>query len=235
MPPSFFVGAVVVALAYALWSNVFSRKARAKRALARTPRTPVGRSEGGSVRVTGRVEPRGETLTAPGSERVCVAYELTIEESIGGEWHERLVHADARPFAVVDESGTALVDPGGHVHFDLVEDVEHSDGTWKEARGGSFSDHVLELLRAHGVETETFFEGWRLFRYREGVLEAGERVSVAGHAAHEPHADGERRGPREPPTVLVLRGSAKAPLLISDDPEAHGDPIKLLAASYKRD
>jgi hypothetical protein len=110
-----------------------------------------------------------------------------------------------------------------------VDDYAHTDDpfSWFAGRGSGSPPpsappaRVLALLHAQGLKTETWLGLPRRFRYREGTLHEGEWVTVRGQAVQEPDAAGERRSPREPPTVLVLRGSAQAPLVISDDRALH--------------
>ena len=78
------------------------------------------------------------------------------------------------------------------------------------------------LDRALGDLTTWFPRADRRFRYREGVLEEGEVVSVLGHAVREVRPDGERATSRSPPQRLVLRGNGPEPLRISDETRSRG-------------
>jgi len=61
----------------------------------------------------------------------------------------------------------------------------------------------------------------KTLRFDEGVLEAGELVSVSGVGRWEidPNPRAAGAGYREAPKLLVFIGSAEAPLLVSDDPD----------------
>jgi hypothetical protein len=218
-------------VAVALWLAYrrTSPKNLIKRVLASTVRSQVGQIVGGTVRVTGRVQGRGELLRAPVSRRSCVAYELRIEEA-GEGGGELLLRRVACTFAIVDETGVALIEPEGHFSFALVEDFPGEDGML-QMRDPEVRERVVAELRAFGIDPdEGSFGSRRSLRFREGVLEDGELASVLGHAVHDPRPEGERRGPREPPSVLLLRGSSEHPLLISDDPTVHGEAnVKALA------
>src|SRR5215831_15147909 len=84
---------------------------------------------GAELRVVGRVRPRSrEALRAPITGRPCVAFQVSIDESDGEGWAERLSLREAQSFVVVDESGRALVDADGPFELALVTDRQASSG-----------------------------------------------------------------------------------------------------------
>jgi len=91
-----------------------------------------------------------------------------------------------------------------------------------ELKSGTFDDpspQEEEYLATHGKRGKDWFFN-KALRYREGILEAGEMVSVYGRGVREPDPEGvdEAEGYRGlPPMRLRMSGSFDEPLLISDN------------------
>jgi hypothetical protein len=156
------------------------------------------------------------------SGRPCLAYQVVIEVREGPYWRKALELCDVRPFTVADDSGHALVETTGPVVLALERDRRGSTA-WTDGMDPASRQAVFSLLSSSGVSTTTLSEKERKVRYREGVLEEGETVSVAGVAARELNLQAQPTSPRALPVSLVLRGKGEASLLISDDPDVHGD------------
>jgi hypothetical protein len=203
-------------------------KDRVTQTLAERPRAPIRTIADDIVRVTGRVHAGGQLIRAPVSGRSCVAFHLLIEEwrtagRFVSQWDVLLELQDVRPFSIVDETAEAMVDPGGPTSVVLVFDRIGPSRRFDEVDRAQFTQ-LKQVLKSAGISTTTFFGGSKVLRFREGVLEEGEEVSAGARGVGEIRPDGERLGLREPPTRVVLRGSAEEPLLISDSPDAFRTP-----------
>jgi hypothetical protein len=201
-----------------LHRKLFGRRAKVKRVLRRLP---LGRGKAaGFVRVTGRVRPTGALFQAPLTGRPCVAYHLLVQQE-SEEWFTCLEERNARPFNVGDERGQVLVDAGDSFILSLASD--------KLGATGAFDSHpthergLFDLLDARGMVTSNWYGRWKAFWYCESVLQEGDTVSVGGLGAREVRPEGDRAGLRESPELLVIRGTAEAPLVISDE-ENPNDP-----------
>ncbi len=170
---------------------------------------------GEEVRIVGRVKQRVDLLRAPISGRPCVAFEADIEELAGEEWVSRLRVREARSFIVIDESGPALVDADGPFELALATDEQGSSGLF--GRIGSAQLQVVKSYLSSGAE---WFGRSNKVRYREAILRDGQNVAVGGNGTREISGEAPASGLREPPTWLVLRGEAEAPLLISNTARA---------------
>lgn len=211
--------AIAAGIAIVAASMVWNEKARIRRELRGAPRVDIAElREGRTGRLVGRVG-EGETLQAPFTGRSCVFYEATVEEyrSSGktGSWRQVVREARGVPFVLDDDTGRAIIDPGG-ARVDVDIDMT--------TRSGAFDDATPveeAFLERHGLRST----GWvfnKSLRYREGVIEVGETIAVMGQGVREPDPDavgrvgGYRQGP---PTRLRLGGSARHPILLSDAPD----------------
>lgn len=201
------------------WRSPYQRTLRALRA---APRVRIADApEGRLVRIAGRLRAHGPTLTAPLSKRACAHYEIVVEDHAkrGESTDARVIfrESETRDFSLEDGSGTAIVETG-RLEVALVQDHHQRSGTFEDA-----SADLEALLRRHGQSSTGFFGLNRTIRYREGVLEPGEEVSVLGWARWEddPEAglDPSRGGYRESARRkrLVIH-AGDGPVRASDDP-----------------
>jgi hypothetical protein len=122
-----------------------------------------------------------------------------------------------RAFLVCDETGVARVDLSG-ADAAVTIDYERSSGTWNNA-----TPELEEFLAARGKSSKGgVFD--KTLRYREGVIEEGETVTVVGHARWEVDASldvasAAGAGYREAPKRLVLSSNASSRLLVTDAPD----------------
>ncbi|HZS38442.1 MAG TPA: hypothetical protein VFF06_16520 [Polyangia bacterium] len=200
------------------WDAFYSPDARFKRALKTLAFTPMREARDGRVnKIAGTLEYAAAPLTAPLSGRACAWYEVIVEELKGRGGPRQILREERRQlFFLRDADGTRALVRTAHARTLLVKDANFSSGTFNDP-----SPVLEEFMRRHGIEPRGLLFN-RSLRFREGVLEAGERVVAAGVARWEADADSGSVGGayRETPRRLVLDGSEKAPLLISDDPSA---------------
>src|SRR4029450_2570795 len=109
----------------------------------------------------------------------------------------------ACPFLLEDDSGTARVDTAGPGFVALLHDrVGVTSGIYP-------GDHreLSMVLESWGILPMTWLGRWKPLRYAEGVLEAGELVTVGGNGTREIDPGGDRPSTRSAPQRLVIRGS----------------------------
>lgn len=221
----FFMMLAIVAVAGAsyLLFHYFSKAARTRRALRSTERTLiVDAIEGTLVKISGRVKYAGEPMEAPLSGRTCAVWEVVVEEhrSSGRSSHWRSIISDyeAQHFIIEDESGKALVKPVVP-QLALEQDARYRSGTFMDA-----PPELERFLASRGHASTGVFGFNKSMRYREGVLEEGERVAVYGVCRWELDPDPSTGGVgyRDTPRRLVIESPSESRLLISDDPNVGG-------------
>ena len=179
---------------------------------------------GGTRRISGHLKlDEDNALIAPLSGRRCAAYEVLVQglDSHSNEkWDTVAYEMQAVPFVIEDATGKAHVDPA---RAKLMVTLD------RHQRSGAFerpSPQAEAFLRRHGRARSDWGVG-RPLRFREGVLEHDELVTVLGRGtvsidddAETPHSGGYRTpaGARK----LEISAQGRAELLISDDPGVVG-------------
>jgi hypothetical protein len=137
--------------------------------------------DGQIVKVVGELIYAHRTTASPLSRRSCAYYSVRVDQYTGSgllaSWLTLVREAGGVDFYVRDDSGTALVRVGkGRLASALVQDrtarispLLHDD--W----------HLEALLAERGYEVGGMFFR-KTYRASHGVLEAGERIAVAGRA-----------------------------------------------------
>ena len=167
-------------------------------------------------KVVGRLAYHQEELVAPLSGRPCAYYCITVSEyrshGNSGSYCEIINEEKGVDFVLRDGTGTALVMVAA-ASTALTRDHKTTSGTFD-----SPTPREESYLNAHGEQGK----GWvfnKSIRYVEGILEAGEQVSVYGFGSKEPDPDADPTGYRDaPPMRLRISGSVDHPSLISDIP-----------------
>jgi hypothetical protein len=213
------VGAVLtIGVVWACW--YFGAARRNARTLRAAPLVRIGDArEGVQHRIHGRASAWQQTLEAPLTGRPCVYYEATIEQlvyrhrkDLAGDWVRIAHEVVGVPFLVEDATGRAIVDPSGAI-VELTVDAGMQAGP---------CDHSTHRMRAfverYYLEPTTNRSATEL-RYREGVVEVGESITVLGAGVREPDPDaaGKVGGYRDAaPMRLRLSGNAARPLYLTD-------------------
>lgn len=184
---------------------------RRRRLRAALPWPVAELPEGVIGRVTGQARTLDGTLIAPLSGRRCLAYEITLHENTHNSHRALAREARGIPFVLEDGSGHAVIDPAG---AEYALDMDHT------AAGGTTTTIRPELAAMFERLGLPATLGTRSkIALCEGVIEAGERVSVLGIATREPDPTAAPTGYRDDaPTRLRLAGSRRYPLVISDHP-----------------
>ena len=197
----------------------FAREQRLKRRIKTLPLSSIADTpELQDVRVTGQLAYLGDRapLEAPLSGRPCAAWRVIVRERRGTgknkRWVTILEEGDSRDFALEDESGRAIVDG---TLVELALDFDRKGGTGFLSRP---SPYLEGFLHERGIATRGIVFG-KTLDYREGALEAGEQVTVAGSGTWENDPTQRGKGYRDVGKLLRVGAMSDGNLLATDDPK----------------
>ncbi|MFT5353969.1 MAG: hypothetical protein ACI9KE_001169 [Polyangiales bacterium] len=200
-----------------------------KRLKRRILKLPIGESiaqtpQNQDVRVSGTlayVEGKAP-LTAPISNRPCAAWRVIVEErrkhSNQSGWRKVIDDSASTDFALEDESGRAIVD-GTALSLALNFDASGGQGFLNPASPG-----LKAFMEARGVGTHGMILK-KTLRAREGILELGETVTVAGNGTFMNDPSGQS-GYRGHAKLLHVKALSTGKLLASDDAKLRRRPKK---------
>jgi hypothetical protein len=195
-------------------------KSLRRRLRAAAPASIAELREGLHCRISGTVRALDQvTLEAPLSGLPCVAYLLEVVEdrvTAGPMGTDRdLVVYDRRavPFLLIDGDHRAVIDPD-HAQILLRSETE------LVARSPVELNARARAVLARFVPERTDWNRTTRIRFRESIVEVGERVAIAGVGKREadPLGGGERGYRDQIQQRLRFTGTAQLPLLIGRDP-----------------
>ena len=125
-----------------------------------------------------------EPLIAPLSGRQCVFYTIKIEKRVStgksSHWKTVIKEEKVQAFFINNNGDFVIVrptqSPKNYVSY-LVEDKKTSSGTFNYP-----TPEFESLLRKYNIEPLNFLGFNKSLRYREGIIEIGEQITVAGIA-----------------------------------------------------
>ena len=213
-PLFFIVGLVIVAIV--IYNNFFSAKAVIKRTLRKAPQKQISEiTDGEIVKFIGTVESIDEPLLSPLSNRKCTYYSIIIEQKVSSgknsHWKTLVKKKRSNKFVIRDKEHHAIINTK-NIKSHIVVDREYSSGFLNDV------DPRLEAyLLEHNIKSETAFGFNKTLRYREGVLELGEKIAVLGKGKWENGSDFEL--PSEIEKVLSVSPGEKDFIYLSDATE----------------
>lgn len=204
---------LMFAVATFIW--YFSDEQVKRRKLAAAPvRSPAELTDGQVAKIRGSVKLLGKALRGPLSRRKCAYYSVTVEEYRGGKngrWYSVHKEEKGRDFLLRCDEEDVRVDMDG---ADVLGESDHqkNSGTWNDA-----TPELEKFLAKRGLSSKGLIFNKQL-RYREVVLEPGERVTALGKLGSEedPSPDRAGDGYRDSPKRRVIRAPDDARLILSD-------------------
>jgi hypothetical protein len=180
--------------------------------LATLPESTIGRVVGVARPFEQRV------LEAPLSGRICVYYVIELVE-LRPATPARLLATEQEglSFVLEDDTGRAMIDPA-HARCSCAFDHE------SESKAAFDADpRQRALLERHSLVRRDWFQTQGI-RYREAAITIDERIAVLGAGVREPDPavppQGERGYRDDGPTRMRFTGTARYPLVLSDDPRS---------------
>jgi hypothetical protein len=164
--------------------------------------------DGARVKVVGRVDVGARPLEAPITGRPCAAWSVEVQD--GANWSTVVIEVQAQDFVLRDRSSRSAL-----VRADQASVVFDSDAwIWQK----EVTPRMRAFLDRYRLRDGGYFGTGGPFRYVEGVIEAGEEVTVVGNARLEIDETGSTATYREPAMRVVLDAARRAPLYVLDGP-----------------
>ena len=220
------------ALAIILSATFWSAERKKTRALAKGKPVFVSEFNDNEFGKVIGVVSKGPTIVAPLSGRECVFYVITVEESKDDHWVRVHFEQEHTEFSLVDSTGRAVVKTK-HIEAFLVNDHQKRSGMFKRVEATELA--YLEKIRLSHTGLMGFVKG---MRFKEHIIEIGERIAVMGHGSVYPDPN-----PPRPMRSEAYRGETQSyvvfddhevALTLSDQPSLIGrhkePPQKLLSS-----
>ncbi|MEM6516923.1 MAG: GIDE domain-containing protein [Bacteroidota bacterium] len=180
-----FLIALLVMGIIAFLSYYFSGKQVIIRTLSKIKLKPTSSLKTNELsKVYGKALHVQEPLIAPFTRRKCVFYQMKIQQKVSSGKSSRwktLVSEEKFQDFFVDTSGDfVIVKPSQHPKnyvCQLVKDRTQNSGTFNDP-----TPDFQKLLKTYNIKSETFFGFNKRLRYEEGIIEIGEKITVAGIA-----------------------------------------------------
>jgi hypothetical protein len=212
-----FLGIVIlVILLVILCAFYFSRSAIVKRRLRKTPLRRISECRAGEVvRISGTIFPAGKTLVAPLSGRKCVYYHILVEKHVQrgkhSHWIDLIEEEKAGDVVIKDGDNYAIIKTEA-VKSHIIPDQKYASGLFKDA-----GKELEAYLQQHGEDSTGFLGFNNTLRFKEGILEEGEQITVAGTATWKRRDEIRLQIPLY--KVLVIGPDHDDQVYLTDDPD----------------
>ena len=211
---TFFILFGIIVIGIITYSIFFSKAAIVKRRLRKTGGKKISEFQTGEVaKAIGAVKFIGKPLIAPLSGRYCSYYHILVEElrsnGKSSSWHTVVEEEIAGHVVIKDGRDYAVIETG-MVKTYLVDDKQYNSGFMNDA-----TEVLNGYLKTHGIDSVSWIGMNKRIRYKEGVLEEGELVAVAGKGTWKRKDEVKLELPVE--RVLVIGPDDKEPVYFSDD------------------
>ena len=136
------------------------------------------------VKVHGKALHVEAPLLAPLSKRKCVFYTIKLEKKVSSgksSYWKTIVEEEKMQDFFIEQNGSYVIVkpepfPKNYKSY-LVKDEKVSSGVFNDP-----TPEFKELLKAYNIDSEGFFGFNKTLRYEEGIIEVGEKITVAGIA-----------------------------------------------------
>ncbi|OUR98167.1 hypothetical protein A9Q86_14000 [Flavobacteriales bacterium 33_180_T64] len=198
----------------------FNRKNVIIRTLSKIPNKPTSSLKTNELsKVSGKALHVTEPLLAPYTRRKCVFYQIKIQQKVrrGKNSHWKTIVQEERfqDFFVDTNGDFVIIKPSDHPRnyiCHLVKDSNQSSSTFNDP-----TPKFIALLKRYNINSETFFGFNKRLRYEEGIIEIGERITVAGIAKWKTLSEPLPEYPYS--KIATLESDNKQKLIITDLPE----------------
>lgn len=218
-----YIGLIFFALVVGMiiYGFIFNKAAIVKRKLRKTQEKSISTFQNNEVaKVVGEIKYVEQPLIAPLSGRKCAYYYVHVEEyrsnGKSSSWHT-IIEEEISGNVVLKEGNSYALIETGLVKSYLITDAKYSSGFRNDAT------QVLDnYLKKHGYKSTSFLGMNKSIRYKEGILEQGEKVAVVGKGTWKKKSEINLDIPAQ--SVLVIGAHENRPVYFTDDPEVSAQP-----------
>lgn len=223
MDNSFIYALISIGVIITIFSQLFTKKARIKRKLKKALWRKLRDFQNGeSAKIVGEVTLIGEALIAPVSRRECAFYSIILEQKVSSgkssHWKKIIEEEVSSKYLIKDGERYAYINDTNLKCY-LVKDGNSSSGFLEDA-----SPNLMRFLESKGIKSEGLLGFNKTLRYKEGILERGERMAVYGRGEWK-DAD-TLQLPTIYDRVLAIISTDKEAVYLSDDSETTKTSIK---------
>jgi hypothetical protein len=174
---------IFISVALILWIIIyaifFNRRSIVKRKMKKTPLKRISDVyENDLVRITGKVELFGDAMTSPLSGRRCGYYHIHVEQKVSNgkssNWRT-VIDEEVPGYFLIREGRHCAIISDNRIKTYLIQDKTFRSGTFNDA-----DENLNNYLQQKGHSSTGFFGMNKTMRYKEGILEEGEQIAVAG-------------------------------------------------------
>jgi len=214
--PVLIFAVIIVLIIFTFLSVYFSKAAIIKRKLENGELKLISDFKDDDIaKIKGKVELVGKPIKAPLSERSCAHYYIIVEERVRSgrstSWKTIIEDERSTKFVIRDSNGIA------HINDKKIESYIVQDREFESGFGNDATELLKKYLKKHDVDSETMFGFNKTIRYKEGILEHGEIISVYGRGVWRNAEDLSL--PTQYGRILVLENSVDSSIYLSDDPD----------------
>ena len=209
-----FIGIVMFLTYY------FSKKKVIIRTLAKIPNKPASSLKTNVLsKVTGKALHVKDPLIAPYTNRKCVFYQIIIEQKVStgksSSWKTLVKEERFQDFFIQTKNDFVIIKPlenPKNYICHLVKDKDQSSGAFNDP-----TPRLRRILETYRIKPETFLGFNKKIRYKEGVIEIGEEITVAGIAKWKTLSEPFPEYPYS--KIATLESTDKQKIIITDLPE----------------
>jgi len=194
-----------------------------KRLIENIPTSKIRSLAMGLVEICGEAVPvKNSNMISPFTRKRCVYYRYTIERLVNSGKYSRWVKVKAGHegdfFFVRDDTGTVLVSTKGAI-------IDVGKKEFDSSFGKKPNENITKFLSKHEIKTKDFFGFGHRMRFREYIIEPGDKVYVMGSAGDNPFLE-DATSVYGVNDVMIKKGKNDKIFYISDKSEK--DIIKTL-------
>lgn len=198
----------------------FSKKNVIIRTLSKIPHKPASSLKTNELsKVTGKALHVKEPLIAPYTNRKCVFYQIIIEQKVStgksSHWKTLVKEERFQDFFIQTKSDFVIIKPQEHPKnyiCYLVKDKNQSSGAFNDP-----TPQLQSIFNRYNINSQTFLGFNKRLRYKEGIIEIGEEITVAGIAKWKTLSEPFPEYPYS--KIVTLESVEKQKIIITDLPE----------------